>query len=101
LRTARELLGARGDPLSKIVGILDEDDQEALDGLLVKLLTRLYGEVGNAQLLCRLCDRDGCVPGGAVCPVGQAERDEQDGQDQGKQDQDKPVQGKQGEVRAG
>jgi DNA-binding MarR family transcriptional regulator len=84
-RTARKLLAARGTPLTEIVGVLDEDDQAALSGLLGKLLTKLYGEIGDAELLCRLCDRGTCVSEGdggdevTVCPVGQAERDEQGG----------------------
>ncbi|WP_314174235.1 MarR family winged helix-turn-helix transcriptional regulator [Streptomyces winkii] len=80
-RTARTMLAARGTPLNAVVDVLDEPERETLDGLLSKLLTRLYGEVGNADLLCRLCDRAGCVRDGAVCPVGQAERDEQAAQD--------------------
>ncbi|WP_181769207.1 MarR family transcriptional regulator [Streptomyces albidus (ex Kaewkla and Franco 2022)] len=76
-RTARTLLDARGTPLTEIIGVLDERDQEALAELLAKLLARLHSEVGNAQLMCRLCDRGACVHEGAVCPVGQAERDEQ------------------------
>ena len=86
-RTAQAVLAARGTPLTEIVGALDEDDQDALAGLLGKLLTRLYGELGNAQLLCRLCDRGSCVRDGAVCPVGQAEcerlRDDAHGEEHG------------------
>jgi MarR family transcriptional regulator, negative regulator of the multidrug operon emrRAB len=78
-RTARKLLAARGAPLTEIVGVLDEKDQLALSGLLDKLLTRLYGEVGDSHLLCRLCDRGSCTGEGAVCPVGQAEREAQGG----------------------
>ncbi|MEV0220768.1 MarR family transcriptional regulator [Streptomyces sp. NPDC050704] len=74
-RTARKLLTARGAPLTEIVAVLDEDEQIALVGLLSKLLTGLYEEIGNAHLICRLCDRKSCVRG-AVWPVGQAERDE-------------------------
>ncbi|NLU72969.1 MarR family transcriptional regulator [Streptomyces sp. HNM0575] len=84
-RTARTMLAARGTPLSGIVEALDEGERETLDALLEKLLTRLYGEVGDADLVCRLCDREGCVRGGAVCPVGQAERDERsEGGDDGR-----------------
>ncbi|QPP05652.1 MarR family transcriptional regulator [Streptomyces bathyalis] len=82
-RTARTMLAARGTPLNGIVEVLDESEREELDGLLAKLLTRLYAEVGNADLLCRLCDRAGCVHGGAICPVGQSERDEQRDQPDG------------------
>lgn len=74
-RAARTMLAARRTPLHEILNVLDGEEREALDGLLAKLLTRVYGEVGNADLLCRLCDRAGCVRDGAVCPVGQAERD--------------------------
>jgi MarR family transcriptional repressor of emrRAB len=81
-RTARKLLAARGAPLTEIVAVLDEDEQIALAGLLSKLLTGLYEEIGNAYLICRLCDRKSCVRG-AVCPVGQAERDEGAGQGPG------------------
>ncbi|SCK36295.1 MarR family winged helix-turn-helix transcriptional regulator [Streptomyces sp. WMMB 322] len=84
-RTARTMLAARGTPLNQIVDVLDEAERERLDALLAKLLTRLYAEVGNADLLCRLCDREGCVHDGAVCPVGQAERDEQREQHGGRQ----------------
>lgn len=77
--TARTVLGARGAPLSGLVDVLDEQERRTLDGLLAKLLARLHEEVGDAERLCRLCDRAGCVRDGAVCPVGQAERDEQAG----------------------
>lgn len=75
-RIARRLLAARGGPLADAVGALDEDEQRALTGLLEKLLTRLYGHVGNAQYMCRLCDRPRCAQD-AVCPVGEAERQEE------------------------
>lgn len=55
---------------------IDEDDQRALAGLLPKLLARLYAQVGNAQHMCRFCDRT-CCTAGAACPVGEAERQEQ------------------------
>ena len=48
-RTARELLAARAAPLSDVVGVLDERDRKKLADLLAKLLTRLYGEVGDAH----------------------------------------------------
>ena len=73
-QAARDLLTARGDGLAGIVGVLDQDEQHVLAGLLGKLLTGLYREVGNADLLCRLCDRGTCTAD-ATCPVGQAERE--------------------------
>lgn len=71
---ARKLLATRGAGLTEVLDTLDATEQEALAGLLAKLLTGLYDRVGNAELLCRLCDRGRCTAG-AVCPVGQAERD--------------------------
>jgi len=73
-RTGRALLAARAAPLNGAVAVLDEDEQETLAALLAKLLTGLYGEIGSAELLCRMCDRASCVRD-ATCPVGQAERD--------------------------
>ncbi|MFC6887148.1 MarR family winged helix-turn-helix transcriptional regulator [Actinomadura yumaensis] len=71
---ARAVLSARGAPLAELVGVLDEEERASLDVLLGKLLAALYERVGNAELMCRMCDRACCVRG-AVCPVGQAERD--------------------------
>jgi MarR family transcriptional regulator, negative regulator of the multidrug operon emrRAB len=72
-RTARRLLEARGAPLTDVIDVLDEADQQALAGLLTKLLTKIYEDVGNSQLICRLCDRKSCTTD-ADCPVGAAER---------------------------
>ncbi|MBK1788095.1 MarR family winged helix-turn-helix transcriptional regulator [Prauserella cavernicola] len=74
-QAARKVLAARGGPLTDLVGALGEEDQKTLGRLLTTLLTRLYDEVGDAQYLCRLCDRKCCATG-AMCPVGQAERDQ-------------------------
>jgi MarR family transcriptional repressor of emrRAB len=73
-RVARRLLETRGTGLAGLIGALSPREQEQLAGLLGKVLTRAYRDIGNADLLCRLCDRPSCVAG-AVCPVGQAERD--------------------------
>lgn len=73
-QAVRRLLGTRSDALSGVTAALDDAEQAVLAQLLAKLLTHLYREVGRADLLCRLCDRAGCTSG-AVCPVGQAERD--------------------------
>ncbi|MFD5749769.1 MarR family winged helix-turn-helix transcriptional regulator [Streptomyces sp. NPDC127033] len=77
-RTVSKVLGARDEALAEVLSGFDEGERKALESLLGKLLTGLYQEVGNADLLCRLCDRGSCVDG-AVCPVGQAERDERGG----------------------
>lgn len=70
---AHRLLTARSRPLTAVMQTLDEDDARALTELLEKLLDRLYDRVGNADLLCRLCDRAVCIAE-ATCPVGAAER---------------------------
>jgi MarR family transcriptional repressor of emrRAB len=47
----------------------------ALEPVLEQLLRGLHDEVRDGDLMCRLCDRPGCVADQRVCPVGQAERD--------------------------
>jgi DNA-binding MarR family transcriptional regulator len=74
-QAVRELLAARGAPLAEVIAALDHDEQEALAGLLAKLLSRLHEVVGNAELMCRLCDRGACTTD-ATCPVGEAEREQ-------------------------
>lgn len=73
-RVAGELLAARAASLESVLSVLGERERERLDGLLGKLLTRLYEDIGSAELICRRCDRAACTTD-AVCPVGQAERD--------------------------
>jgi DNA-binding MarR family transcriptional regulator len=75
-RAAAGILSARSRSLTELVSVLDGAEQEVLAALLVKLLTRLYLDVGSSDLLCRLCDRSSCTRD-AVCPVGQAERDQE------------------------
>jgi MarR family transcriptional repressor of emrRAB len=72
-RIARELLGARGAALESALTDLSHAERDVLADLLARVLTRLYDEVGNAERMCRLCDRHACTAG-AVCPVGAAER---------------------------
>jgi MarR family transcriptional regulator, negative regulator of the multidrug operon emrRAB len=72
-QAVQQLLAARAAPLTELVAVLDDDEQGQLDGLLEKLLTRIYADVGNNELICRLCDRPGCT-NHADCPVGAAER---------------------------
>lgn len=71
---ARDLLEARERSLGAVLESLAAEDQEQLEALLVKLLRRLH-HPGDGDRLCRLCDRHACIDGGAICPVGQAERD--------------------------
>ncbi len=70
-----DLLNARGEQLTTLVGTLPPADQEALAGVLERLLRALYAEIGSSERVCRLCDRPCCTQAGAICPVGQAERD--------------------------
>jgi DNA-binding MarR family transcriptional regulator len=73
------LLDARGDRLVAIVDTLSAADQEALARVLERLLRAVYTEVGSSERICRLCDRPCCTGAGAICPVGQAERDSASG----------------------
>lgn len=76
-----DLLDARGGRLAALVETLSADDQEALDGVLERLLRAAYVEVGSSERVCRLCDRPACTEAGAICPVGQADRDRAGGSD--------------------
>ncbi|MBE1530461.1 MarR family winged helix-turn-helix transcriptional regulator [Actinomadura algeriensis] len=70
---ARAMLAARDAPLARVLAGLDDGEREMLAALLGKLLGRLYDEIGDADVMCRLCDRT-CCTDGAVCPVGEADR---------------------------
>ncbi|WP_410674809.1 MarR family winged helix-turn-helix transcriptional regulator [Amycolatopsis sp. cmx-4-68] len=50
-------------------------DRAALEPLLEQLLRGLHAEVRSGDLMCRLCDRPGCVAHQQTCPVGQAGRE--------------------------
>ncbi|GAA4544346.1 MarR family winged helix-turn-helix transcriptional regulator [Pseudonocardia xishanensis] len=73
--TVREVRATRETQMSSLLTDFDSDDRATLERLLEVLLVRLYDDVGNSDLLCRLCDRS-CCTDGAACPVGQAERDQ-------------------------
>ncbi|UIX30772.1 MarR family winged helix-turn-helix transcriptional regulator [Streptomyces sp. GQFP] len=75
VQAAHGLLASRGDVLRQVLQHLDDHEQEQLGQLMSKLLTGLYGRPGDAERICRLCDRNVCVRDGAACPVGQADRD--------------------------
>ncbi|WP_329288202.1 MarR family winged helix-turn-helix transcriptional regulator [Streptomyces pseudovenezuelae] len=74
-QAAHTLLACRGEVLRQALGNLDDGEREQLGELLSKLLTGLYRQPGDAEKMCRLCDRSACVEGGRSCPVGQADRD--------------------------
>lgn len=65
-QAVRQLLATRGAPLTDAVASLDEADRDALARLLPRLLGRLYQHVGDAQRMCRLCDRASCTSDGPV-----------------------------------
>ncbi|MDT0442519.1 MarR family winged helix-turn-helix transcriptional regulator [Streptomyces johnsoniae] len=72
-RAARALLDARAELLTDLVAVLEPAERAELTRLLGKLLTRLHDRVGDADLMCRMCDRGACTHG-AACPVGRAAR---------------------------
>lgn len=75
VQAARTLLACRSDVLRQALNRLDDSEREQLGQLLSKVLTGLYQQPGDAERICRLCDRRACVRDGATCPVGQADRD--------------------------
>lgn len=70
---AAHLLTARAAPLDGVLSALDEGEQRTLAALLAKLLARLFEEIGDNELICRLCDRPACTTDD-TCPVGEAQR---------------------------
>lgn len=72
-KTADRLLAARGEPLAALLADLGDADRTALAVLLESLLARLYERAGDAERVCRLCDRSACTAD-ATCPVGEAAR---------------------------
>lgn len=50
-------------------------DRDTLEPVLEQLLRGLHAGVGSGDVMCRLCDRPGCVARERICPVGEAERE--------------------------
>jgi MarR family transcriptional regulator, negative regulator of the multidrug operon emrRAB len=73
-RASSAALAGRQGLLSELVADMSETEQEALDGVLTKMLASLEGRIGHPDVVCRLCDRPACIAQGAVCPVSQAAR---------------------------
>jgi MarR family transcriptional repressor of emrRAB len=69
---AARALEARQDVL--VTALRAVPGRAALEPLLESLLRGLHAEVRSGDLMCRLCDRPGCVAERRTCPVGQAER---------------------------
>ncbi|MER7930151.1 MarR family transcriptional regulator [Streptomyces sp. NPDC096057] len=74
VQAAQTLLAYRGEVLRQALSHLDDGERKQLGELLSKFLTGLYRQPGDAERICRLCDRSGCVGDGGICPVGQADR---------------------------
>ena len=69
---AARALEARQDVL--VTALRAVPDHATLEPLLESLLRGLHAEVRSGDLMCRLCDRPGCVAQRRICPVGQAGR---------------------------
>src|SRR3954447_15668563 len=70
---AARSLKARQDVLAGALRTMP--DRSALEPLLEQLLRGLHADVRSGDLMCRLCDRAGCVARERSCPVGQAQRE--------------------------
>ncbi|WIX85059.1 MarR family transcriptional regulator [Amycolatopsis sp. DG1A-15b] len=70
---ANRALEARQEVLAGALGAVSDPD--ALEPALAQLLRGLHAEVRSGDLMCRLCDRPGCVAQDRICPVGQAQRE--------------------------
>lgn len=71
-RTARRVLQGRSELMATLVEGLDDGEIRALTGLLNKVAANVYRQLGDANLICRLCDRGECVSTAPRCPVGLA-----------------------------
>lgn len=70
--SARLLLQHRFQQVAELLEGLSSAEQQTLVELFDKVLTRVYERVGDANLICRLCDRCACTSTGRRCPVGLA-----------------------------
>jgi MarR family transcriptional repressor of emrRAB len=73
-RAAAALLSGREGLLTELLAELSDAEQQELEAGLSKLLAVLEAQIGDPDLVCRLCDRPACVAAGAVCPVSRAAR---------------------------
>ena len=71
-RTARKVLAARAERLGGLLEGLSGPEQRTLARLLGTVLADVYEAMPDARLICRLCDRSGCVRTAERCPVGAA-----------------------------
>ena len=73
-RAATSLLAGREGRLTEVLAELSETEQRHLEVGLSRLLAVIEGEIGDPDLVCRLCDRPACIADGATCPVSTAAR---------------------------
>ncbi|MEV6645077.1 MarR family transcriptional regulator [Amycolatopsis sp. NPDC051371] len=69
---AKRALEARQEVL--VTALHAVPDNAKLEPVLEQLLRGLHDEVREGDLMCRLCDRPGCVANQKICPVGEAGR---------------------------
>lgn len=69
---ARAVLRGRSERLAGLLDGFSAAERRSLADLHAKILTNIYRGAPDANLICRLCDRAGCVSTGERCPVGQA-----------------------------
>jgi DNA-binding MarR family transcriptional regulator len=69
---ARQVLEQRSRQIGGLLGGLTDRERETLAALLDKVATNVYHRVQDADLICRLCDREQCVATVPRCPVGEA-----------------------------
>lgn len=71
-RASTGVLAGRQGRLTELADVLSEDEQQALDTVLAKLLATLEQRMGHPDVVCRLCDRPACIAHDATCPVSEA-----------------------------
>ncbi|MCR6490357.1 MarR family transcriptional regulator [Amycolatopsis sp. OK19-0408] len=69
---AGRALAARQEVLVRALGAVAEP--AGLEPVLEQLLRGLHADVQHGDLMCRLCDRPGCVARRQTCPVGELEK---------------------------
>jgi MarR family transcriptional repressor of emrRAB len=74
----RRLLKARREAIDSVIAPLVDADRVALERILEKVLDAAFDRVRSGFVLCRLCDHEACIDGGALCPVSNASRERGD-----------------------
>jgi MarR family transcriptional regulator, negative regulator of the multidrug operon emrRAB len=77
-RAARHVLSSRSARLEQLLDGLSAAERETLAALLSKVAANVYVQAPDADLICRLCDRQGCVRNHLRCPVGVAAGEDAD-----------------------